>query len=192
MAAPGDTILGTTTGDPGFYSRKIAALGDSLGGAFAAAQARRDADRKRELDEIQTFYALALKDGDLAASQGDTFKAKYRQKYPEIVPFIDVLQNRHKEVESAHAAGAKYLSTQQAIEAKYAADQQAVAALPDQVHVPVPVPSFAGGPGFVMPMPMPNPEKAARQAQLAQVQTVAFPFLAEQQLTPLERQQAHR
>jgi hypothetical protein len=201
MAVAGDTVLGTSTGDPNFYQRKIANLSDALGGAFAAAQARRDQQQQRELEEIKTFYAMALKDPELASVMGDSYKAKYGDKYPTLSPMIDLLQNRARETKKITDAGDVFYANQQTIEQKYAQDQAALAAMPDQVEVKVPVPSFGmAGPRAAalageahmgeVAIPVPNVEKVTRQAQLSQVQPALFEHFASLMMSPADRHRA--
>lgn len=192
---PGGTLLATYSANPDWRQQKVLGLAQALGGAMNSHRARKEQEEAREREEIATFYEMAMRNSEIAATQGDWFKKKYGAKYPQVNALVDFLAKgeaeRRAEAERIRGAEQMYYSTQQQIEGGFQQERDAVAAMPDEVPVEVPVPSIAGfgGQGHVgsIVLPMPNAEKAVRSTQLSQVPEWASSAMAVARLTPEQR-----
>jgi hypothetical protein len=172
-------LLGTTTSDPDFYSRKIGALGDTMRGFIGVMEQRKAKKQEKQKQEIETFLAAASANPELASTWGQDLKTRLGKDNPELAPLVDLLANRHQKLAEVDQAGQAWTGGWDKIDQDYRAKQAAAQAMPDQMAIPNP---FGG-----IFAEIPNPQKQTAQQELAARDPQQFGLEALGQLTPSQR-----
>lgn len=144
---PGSDVIATGTSDPLFFQKKMAALGDTIGGFVQAHRQRKAQADAQAQAEIENAFKLMAQYPELADSWGESLKAKYGESHPEVAGLVDVVKNRRTLAEEIPAAGRKWEGAWGDLESRHAADQQALQAMPDWTQVSAPM-SLATSPIF--------------------------------------------